>query len=219
MAKSFLFGDERPKGLYEDGVSEGQFYQVFLYELDAIRKACASLEPTYQIYYLALWWIPRSVIRQSLQAFHVVILFHVETGNGQGRSRPAHYHVLWDENNFAADEIQSLTNLCYMYARCTLSVSVGTCENGDMKVGIKVRSITFDFFYSEINLIRVLSPIHQYGLYSPISKVPPAYYAHLAVDRARFYIEPFASENGRTRCTRTTNGSLKEKLRNVMFCC
>jgi hypothetical protein len=31
-----------------DGVSEGQFYQVLLYELDAIRKACASLEPDYQ---------------------------------------------------------------------------------------------------------------------------------------------------------------------------
>ncbi|KAJ0601803.1 putative Piwi domain, ribonuclease H-like superfamily [Helianthus annuus] len=38
----------------------------------------------------------------------------------QGTSRPAHYHVLWDENNFTADEIQSLTNnLCYTYARCT----------------------------------------------------------------------------------------------------
>ncbi|GAU41166.1 hypothetical protein TSUD_282390 [Trifolium subterraneum] len=33
---------------YRDGVSDGQFYQVLLYELDAIRKACASLEPSYQ---------------------------------------------------------------------------------------------------------------------------------------------------------------------------
>ncbi|XP_008777267.2 protein argonaute 1A-like [Phoenix dactylifera] len=33
---------------YRDGVSEGQFYQVLLYELDAIRKACASLESNYQ---------------------------------------------------------------------------------------------------------------------------------------------------------------------------
>lgn len=44
----------------------------------------------------------------------------------KGTSRPAHYHVLWDENNFTADGIQSLTNnLCYTYARCTRSVSVG----------------------------------------------------------------------------------------------
>ncbi|WVY94274.1 hypothetical protein V8G54_033362 [Vigna mungo] len=33
---------------YRDEVSEGQFYQVLLYELDAICKACASLEPSYQ---------------------------------------------------------------------------------------------------------------------------------------------------------------------------
>ncbi|KAI4988120.1 hypothetical protein ZWY2020_029750 [Hordeum vulgare] len=33
---------------YRNGVSEGQFYQVLLYELDAIRNACASLEPNYQ---------------------------------------------------------------------------------------------------------------------------------------------------------------------------
>ncbi|KAL2340455.1 hypothetical protein Fmac_008395 [Flemingia macrophylla] len=38
----------------------------------------------------------------------------LEIGNLQGTSRPAHYHVLWDENNFTVDEIQSLTNnLCY----------------------------------------------------------------------------------------------------------
>ncbi|KAK1402827.1 hypothetical protein POM88_002432 [Heracleum sosnowskyi] len=74
-----------------------QLYQVLLYELDAIRKACASLEPNYQ----------------------PPVTFIV------GTSRPAHYHVLWDENNFTADGIQSLTNnLCYTYARCTRSVSV-----------------------------------------------------------------------------------------------
>ncbi len=34
----------------------------------------------------------------------------------QGTSRPAHYHVLWDENKFTADGLQSLTNnLCYTY--------------------------------------------------------------------------------------------------------
>ncbi len=43
MARKYLFF-----GVCRDGVSEGQFYQVLLYELDAIRKACASLEPDYQ---------------------------------------------------------------------------------------------------------------------------------------------------------------------------
>lgn len=32
----------------------------------------------------------------------------------QGTSRPAHYYVLWDDNGFNADDLQSLTyNLCY----------------------------------------------------------------------------------------------------------
>uniref|UniRef100_R7WCW3 Protein argonaute 1D n=1 Tax=Aegilops tauschii TaxID=37682 RepID=R7WCW3_AEGTA len=41
---------EKPERIifYRDGVSEGQFYQVLLHELDAIRKACASLEANYQ---------------------------------------------------------------------------------------------------------------------------------------------------------------------------
>ncbi|KAF8681815.1 hypothetical protein HU200_045255 [Digitaria exilis] len=43
----------------------------------------------------------------------------------QGTSRPTHYHVLFDENNFTADALQTLTyNLCYTYARCTRSVSI-----------------------------------------------------------------------------------------------
>ncbi|XP_047309924.1 protein argonaute MEL1-like [Impatiens glandulifera] len=43
----------------------------------------------------------------------------------QGTSRPTHYHVLFDENDFSADALQGLTNsLCYTYARCTRSVSI-----------------------------------------------------------------------------------------------
>lgn len=43
----------------------------------------------------------------------------------QGTSRPSHYHVLWDDNNFKADEIQALTyQLCHTYVRCTRAVSI-----------------------------------------------------------------------------------------------
>lgn len=43
----------------------------------------------------------------------------------QGTSRPSHYHVLWDDNNFKADELQALTyQLCHTYVRCTRSVSI-----------------------------------------------------------------------------------------------
>lgn len=43
----------------------------------------------------------------------------------QGTSRPSHYHVLWDDNQFSADELQCLTyQLCHTYVRCTRSVSI-----------------------------------------------------------------------------------------------
>ncbi|MCO5609555.1 hypothetical protein L7F22_063784 [Adiantum nelumboides] len=43
----------------------------------------------------------------------------------KGTSRPAHYHVLRDENGFTVDQIQQLTNdLCFMYVRCTRAVSI-----------------------------------------------------------------------------------------------
>ncbi|KAG8043018.1 hypothetical protein GUJ93_ZPchr0092g38062 [Zizania palustris] len=83
---------------YRDGVSEGQFSQVLLYEMDAIRKICHPNE------------------------FDFYLCSH---SGIQGTSRPAHYHVLFDENKFGADALQTLTyNLCYTYARCTRSVSI-----------------------------------------------------------------------------------------------
>ncbi|CAJ1977147.1 unnamed protein product [Sphenostylis stenocarpa] len=199
---------------YRDGVSEGQFYQVLLYELDAIRKACASLEPNYQppVTFIVVQKrhhtrlfannyrdrgstdrsgniLPGTVVDSKIchpTEFDFYLCSHAGI---QGTSRPAHYHVLWDENNFTADGIQSLTNnLCYTYARCTRSVSV----------------------------------------------VPPAYYAHLAAFRARFYMEPDMQENGSTgdgnghnsKGTRASGDysvkplpDLKENVKRVMFYC
>ncbi|KAL0376661.1 UNVERIFIED_CONTAM: protein argonaute 10 [Sesamum calycinum] len=197
---------------YRDGVSEGQFYQVLLFELDAIRKACASLEPNYQppVTFIVVQKrhhtrlfannhrdksstdksgniLPGTVVDSKIchpTEFDFYLCSHAGI---QGTSRPAHYHVLWDENNFTADGIQSLTNnLCYTYARCTRSVSV----------------------------------------------VPPAYYAHLAAFRARFYMEPdgqeggCASGQGGGKGTRVPGESgvrplpaLKENVKRVMFYC
>ncbi|RUS34172.1 Piwi domain-containing protein [Jimgerdemannia flammicorona] len=40
-------------------------------------------------------------------------------------SRPCHYHVLHDENNFTPDSLQDLTyKLCYLYGRATRAVSI-----------------------------------------------------------------------------------------------
>ncbi|KAG9451762.1 hypothetical protein H6P81_004666 [Aristolochia fimbriata] len=208
---------------YRDGVSEGQFYHVLLYELDAIRKACASLEPNYQPpvtfvvvqkrHHTRLFAsnhkdrsstdksgniLPGTVVDSKIchpTEFDFYLCSHAGL---QGTSRPAHYHVLWDENKFTADGIQSLTNnLCYTYARCTRSVSV----------------------------------------------VPPVYYAHLAAFRARFYMEPDLPENSSlvgcmnqtsTRAPRLVESgvrlvgesggvrqlpALKENVKKVMFYC
>ncbi|KAI3459432.1 hypothetical protein Pfo_016095 [Paulownia fortunei] len=195
---------------YRDGVSEGQFYQVLLFELDAIRKACASLEPNYQppVTFIVVQKrhhtrlfpnnhreksstdksgniLPGTVVDSKIchpTEFDFYLCSHAGI---QGTSRPAHYHVLWDENNFTADGIQSLTNnLCYTYARCTRSVSV----------------------------------------------VPPAYYAHLAAFRARFYMELDVQDNtgqgGKSLGSRVAGESgvrplpaLKENVKRVMFYC
>lgn len=42
-----------------------------------------------------------------------------------GTSRPTRYHVLWDDSDFSADQIQNLTYyLCYMYVKCCKSVKI-----------------------------------------------------------------------------------------------
>ncbi|KAL5649749.1 hypothetical protein ACJX0J_040558, partial [Zea mays] len=143
---------QKPKRIifYRDGVSEGQFYQVLLYELDAIRKAYASLESDYQPpvtfvvvqkrHHTRLFAnnhndnravdksgniLPGTMVDSKIchpTEFDFYLCSHAGI---QGTSRPAHYHVLWDENNFTADGLQTLTNnLCYTYARCTRSVSI-----------------------------------------------------------------------------------------------
>ncbi|KAL1820630.1 hypothetical protein ACET3Z_015499 [Daucus carota] len=226
MIKELLMSFRRATGqkpqriiFYRDGVSEGQFYQVLLYELDAIRKACAALEPNYQPpvtfvvvqkrHHTRLFAnnhrdrnqvdrsgniLPGTVVDSKIchpTEFDFYLCSHAGI---QGTSRPAHYHVLWDENKFSADGLQSLTNnLCYTYARCTRSVSI----------------------------------------------VPPAYYAHLAAFRARFYMEPDTSDTGSTatgapagrgmgagRSTRAPVNAavrplpaLKENVKRVMFYC
>ncbi|XP_024966350.1 protein argonaute PNH1-like isoform X2 [Cynara cardunculus var. scolymus] len=214
MIRELLLSFEKATGkkplriiFYRDGVSDGQFYQVLLYELDAIRKACASLEPNYQppVTFIVVQKrhhtrlfpsnhndrkstdksgniLPGTVVDTKI-CHPVEFDFYLCSHAGiQGTSRPAHYHVLWDENSFTADEIQSLTNnLCYTYARCTRSVSV----------------------------------------------VPPAYYAHLAAYRARFYMEPEVHhDNGSVHSMCMVKGAgvrplpaLKEKVKKVMFYC
>ncbi|KAK4490521.1 hypothetical protein RD792_001201 [Penstemon davidsonii] len=199
---------------YRDGVSEGQFNQVLLYEMDAIRKACISIEENYlpKVTFVVVQKrhhtrlfptnhgdrnstdrsgniLPGTIVDTKICHPHEFDFYLCSHAGIQGTSRPTHYHVLYDENMFNADAMQMLTNsLCYTYARCTRSVSI----------------------------------------------VPPAYYAHLAAFRARYYIEgTYMSDSGSTAggagggvgATRDRNMDvqplpvIKENVKNVMFYC
>ncbi|KAL5723178.1 argonaute 5 [Ranunculus cassubicifolius] len=191
---------------YRDGVGEGQFRQVLFHELNAIYKACLSLEEGYhpRVTFIVVQkrhhtrLFPgdhnnRSLMDRSGNILPGTVVdtmichptqfdFYLCSHAGiQGTSRPTHYHVLWDENGFSADNLQTFTNnLCYTYARCTRSTSI----------------------------------------------VPPAYYAHLAAFRARYYIEG-DSDYGRSsvggEVGRTTEVRLlpriKGNVKDVMFFC
>ncbi|KAK9690039.1 hypothetical protein RND81_09G100200 [Saponaria officinalis] len=133
---------------YRDGVSEDEFSSVLLREMCAIREACQSLEE--EDYLPPVTFIvvqkrhhtrffpedPNLADRsQNILAGTVVDTkichpsqfdFYLCSHAGiKGTSRPAHYHVLYDENNFTPDLLQLFTNsLCYTFARCTRSVSI-----------------------------------------------------------------------------------------------
>ncbi|CAI5515721.1 unnamed protein product [Closterium sp. Naga37s-1] len=152
---------------FRDGVSEGQFYQVLAYELEAVKAACRAMDPTGsyspRITYVVVQKrhhtrlfpadnnrdnngnvMPGTVVDSVICHPREFDFFLNSHASIQGTSRPTHYRVLWDENGFTADSMQALCySLCYTYARCTRSVSL----------------------------------------------VPPAYYADLAATRARLYLE------------------------------
>ncbi|XP_064651871.1 protein argonaute-2-like isoform X5 [Lineus longissimus] len=133
---------------YRDGVSEGKFPEVLQHELRAVREACVLLEVGYQpgITFVAVQkrhhtrlfcadrkdQIGKSGNIPAGTTVDVGIThpsefdFYLCSHAGiQGTSRPSHYHVLWDDNGFSADQLQMLTyQLCHTYVRCTRSVSI-----------------------------------------------------------------------------------------------
>lgn len=134
--------------MYRDGVSEGQFMQVLQHELTALREACIKLEADYKPGITFIVVQKRHHTRlfcsdkkeQSGKSGNIPAGTAVDVGithptefdfylcshqGIQGTSRPSHYHVLWDDNRFDADELQQLTyQLCHTYVRCTRSVSI-----------------------------------------------------------------------------------------------
>ncbi|RIA82435.1 Piwi domain-containing protein [Glomus cerebriforme] len=132
---------------YRDGVSEGQFEQVLKGEIKAVKSACQSLDPKYsptitfvivQKRHHARFFpidkrdtdrtgncLPGTIVETGV-VHPVEFDFYLQSQAGlQGTCRPTHYHVLYDENKFTPDSLQTLSyNLCYIYARCTRVVSL-----------------------------------------------------------------------------------------------
>lgn len=134
---------------YRDGVSEGQFAQVLQCELSALKAACREIDPNYaptitfilvQKRHHTRFFVAQqqdgdrsgnipagTVVDTTVCHPNQFDFFLCSHGGIQGTSRPTHYHVVYDDHHFNADELQNLSyQLCYTFARCTRSVSVVT---------------------------------------------------------------------------------------------
>ncbi|GBF95153.1 hypothetical protein Rsub_07737 [Raphidocelis subcapitata] len=131
---------------YRDGVDQGQFAAVLQEEYTAIRAACQALEADYtpRITFVVvqkrhatrLFPSDRSGEDRSGNTLPGTVIdagicsaagfdFYLNSHAGlQGHNKASHYQVLVDENGFSADGLELLTYwLCYLYSRCTRSVS------------------------------------------------------------------------------------------------
>ncbi|RHZ45603.1 hypothetical protein Glove_668g20 [Diversispora epigaea] len=133
--------------MYRDGVSESQFEMVLTHELEQIKEACKKVEDNYKppITFVIVGkrhhtrFYPQrdrdadskgnclagTVVDQKITHPYLFDFFLQSHTSLHGTSRPAHYHVLFDENHFTSDTLQDLTHkLCYNYQRATRSVSI-----------------------------------------------------------------------------------------------
>lgn len=132
---------------FRDGVSEGQFLQLLEFELIAIRRACLRLNINYKpsVTFLVIQKrhhtrmfpkyncdmdgkfanVPSGTIIDTQITHPTELDFYLcSHASIQGTSRPTKYHLIWDDNNFTEDQLEQLTfYLCFMFARCTRSVS------------------------------------------------------------------------------------------------
>ncbi|KAN0097521.1 Piwi domain containing protein [Tylopilus felleus] len=124
---------------FRDGVSEGQFKQVL--EFDACTEL--KINPKITVIIVAKRHhvrffpkqpgdadrsgnCPAGTVVDQVVAHPTEFDWYLQSHGGLlGTSRPAHYNVLYDDNKFNADSLQSLAfALCHVYARSTRSVSI-----------------------------------------------------------------------------------------------
>ncbi|KAJ3068788.1 hypothetical protein HDU98_008096 [Podochytrium sp. JEL0797] len=131
---------------FRDGVSEGQFGEVALQEVQKLKQALTNAGAgTCKLTFLVVnkrhshrFFVqdPREGDRKgNVMAGTVVdsgithpfeFDFFLNSHQGlQGTSRSSHYHVLYDENNFTSNDLQEICyKMCYLYASASRSVSI-----------------------------------------------------------------------------------------------
>lgn len=127
---------------FRDGVSETQFKKILQEELQSIKTACSKFHGynpsiTFAVvqkrHHTRLFRcdpdhenIPPGTVVDTVITHPKEFDFYLCSHLGvKGTSRPTHYHILWDENEFTSDELQRLVyNLCYTFVRCTKPVSI-----------------------------------------------------------------------------------------------
>ncbi|KAL3310018.1 Protein argonaute-2 [Cichlidogyrus casuarinus] len=133
--------------VYRDGVSEGQFINVLVKELDGIQKACLDLcvNPLPKITYIVVVkrhlvrlmapdvgsgdrnknLLPGTVVDTDITHPRDFEFFLCSHHSIQGTAKAARYYVLYDDNNYSSDQLQTLSYaLCFAYMRCSRSVSI-----------------------------------------------------------------------------------------------
>lgn len=133
--------------VYRDGVSESQYPDVLTVELTSVRRACARLPGDYrpgitfcvlQTHHHTRFFqsdgklcdksgnaLPGTIVDSGISKTNIFDFFLLSHSGIQGTSRPTYYAVLWDDNAFTQSEFQRLTyNLCYLFQRCTRSISM-----------------------------------------------------------------------------------------------
>lgn len=137
-------GKQKPSQIiiFRDGVSESQFNQVLNKELDQIIEACKFLDEN---------WSPHFTLIVAQKNHHTKFFqdgspdnvppgtvidtqvchpsnndFYMCAHAGMiGTTRPTHYHVLFDEVGFSADDLQELVHsLSYVYQRSNNAISI-----------------------------------------------------------------------------------------------
>ncbi|KAK9767200.1 hypothetical protein K7432_003165 [Basidiobolus ranarum] len=131
--------------IYRDGISEGQFEEVKLREIRPIYELFEKEKQPLKVTYIVARKRHHTLFFPTERAFtdnsgnckpgtlvDTTIThpsefdFYLQSHAGiQGTSRPCHYYVIYDDNKFTAEELQTLTfKLCFIYCRSTRSTSI-----------------------------------------------------------------------------------------------